>query len=96
MHAVHLSDWKGWSQGAPFPRPHLKFGSGGEDFLLEIVVYLRPSKGKQILSFLFVLMAVVFEQVLACCSLGLYYSAVIAALSIALQRYICSKLKLDY
>jgi len=45
-----------------------KLGSGGEGFLLEIVVYLRPSKGKQILSFVSVPMAVVFEQVLAYCS----------------------------
>ena len=28
--AVHLSDWKGWSQDPPFSRPHLRLGSGGE------------------------------------------------------------------
>lgn len=31
MHAMHLSDWKGWSQDLPFPRLHLRFSSGGEN-----------------------------------------------------------------
>ena len=48
-------------------------------------MYLRPFKGKQIL--FFVSVAAVFEQAFACCSLGLCYSAVVAALSIVLQYY---------
>jgi len=30
VYAMHLSDQKGWSQDPPFPRPHLRVGSGGE------------------------------------------------------------------
>jgi len=53
-------------------------------------VCLRPSKGKQLLPFVSVLMTVVFEQVLTCCSLGPCYSAVIAVLSLMLQFvYLC-------
>ena len=80
MHAMHLSDQKGWSQDPPLPRPHLRVGSGGKGILLEIPVYLRPSKGKQILSFVSVSMAASFEHNLACSSLGLCYYAVIAVL----------------
>jgi len=29
VHAMYLSDWKGWSQDSPLPRPHLRVGSGG-------------------------------------------------------------------
>jgi len=43
--AMHLSDGKGWSQDAPLPRPHLRFGNGGEDVFLEISAYRRLSKG---------------------------------------------------
>ena len=50
-HAMHLSDWKGWSQDALLPRPHVRVGSGGEGFLLEIPAYLRPSESKQLSSF---------------------------------------------
>jgi len=53
----------------------------------EIPAYLRPSKGKQILSFVSVLTAAAFEYIFTWCSLGLCYSAVIAMLSIALQHY---------
>ena len=28
VHVMYLSDWKGWSQDAPLPRPHLRVGSG--------------------------------------------------------------------
>jgi len=65
LHAIPLSDWKGWSQDTPLPRPHLRAGGGGEGILLEVRVYLRPSEGKQLLSFSSVPMAVVFEQILA-------------------------------
>ena len=52
VHATYLSDQKGWSQDAPFPRPHLRAGSGGEAILLEILAYLRLSKGKNFYLFL--------------------------------------------
>ena len=60
-------------------------GSGSEGLSLELPVSLRPSEGKQLLSFISVPTAVVFEQILACCILGLCCSAVIAVLSIALE-----------
>jgi len=86
VHAIHLSDWKGWSQDLPLPRPHLRVGSGDESILLEIAAYLRPSEGKQLLPFISVPIAVAFEQILTYCSLGTCYSRVIAAHSIALHR----------
>ena len=45
---MQLSNWKGWSQHPPLPRSHLRVGSGGEGIYLEIPVYVRPSKGKQL------------------------------------------------
>jgi len=83
VHAMYLRDPKGCSQDPPLPSPHLRVVSGGKGILLEILVYLRPSEGKELLSFIFVPIAVAFEQVLACCSLGPCCSAVIAVLSIA-------------
>jgi len=47
VHAMPLSDQKGWTQDPPLPRPYLRVGSGDESILLEISVYLRPSQGKQ-------------------------------------------------
>jgi len=47
VHAMQLSDWKGWNQVPPLPRPHLRVGSGGEGILWGILTYLRSSKGKQ-------------------------------------------------
>ena len=88
VHAMYLSDQEGWSQDPPLPRTHLRIGRGSKSILLEILVYLRPFEGKQILSFVSVSTAVVFEQVLACCSLGPCCSAVIAALPIMLQHAI--------
>ena len=80
MHAMDLT------QDPPLPRPHLRAGSGDKDVLMEVPMYLRSSKGKQLLSFVSVPTAVAFEQVFACCSLGLcYYNLLIAALSMALQ-----------
>jgi len=29
LHTIHLSDWKGWSQDPPLPRPHLRVANGG-------------------------------------------------------------------
>lgn len=55
--------------------------------MLGIPAYLRPSKGKQSFSFVFVHVAVASEQVPTCCSLGLCYSVVIAVFSIMLQSY---------
>jgi len=68
----------------PFPDLILSVGFRDKGILMEIPAYLRPSEGKQLLSFVSVLTAVVFEQVFTCCSLGLYYSTVPVALSIAL------------
>jgi len=48
VHARHLNDWKEWSQHPPLPRPHLRAGSGDRGISLEIFVYLRPFKGKQV------------------------------------------------
>jgi len=45
VHAVYLSDQKGWSQDAPLPRLHLRAGSGSKAILLEISAYWRPSEG---------------------------------------------------
>jgi len=85
VYAMYLSDWKRWSQDPPLPRPHLRVGGGGEGILLEITVYLKPSEGKQLISFISVLSAIAFAQTLTCCSLGPCYSAVIAVLSIVSQ-----------
>ena len=35
VHTMYLSDWKGWSQDAPLPRPHLRVGSAGKGDLSE-------------------------------------------------------------
>jgi len=53
--------------------------------LLEVSVCVRPSEGEQLLSSVSVPIAVAFEHILACCSVGPYCSADIAVLSIALQ-----------
>ena len=82
---MHLSDWKGQILAPSLPRPHLRVGSEGKSILLEILVYLRSSSGKLILPFVSVLTAVVFEQILACRTLGPCYFAVIAVASIILQ-----------
>ena len=84
VYAMHLSGCRMCSQDSPLPRPHLMVCSGGKAILLVIPAYLRPSKSKQIFfSFAFVPSAVVSDQILTCCSLGLCYSAIIAAFSIA-------------
>ena len=75
---MYLSDWKGWSQDAPLPRPHLRVGSGGEGVLLEIPAYLRPSEGKCLVSF--VSAAAAFGLVLVFCSQRLCYPAIIIPL----------------
>ena len=87
VQAMQLSDWNGWSQDSPLPRPHLRVGRGGKGILLEIPAFLRFSEGKQFLSFIPVLTAVIFEQILPCCSLGPCCSAVIFVLSIVLQAH---------
>jgi len=46
VYAMHLSDWKGWSQDPPLPRAHLRAGSEGMGFLLEIHAHPRSSEGK--------------------------------------------------
>ena len=82
VYLMHLSDQKGWGQDPSLPSPHLRVGSEGESILLEIPAYLRPSEGKQLLSFVSVLVVVASVQIFTC--LGLYCSALIAMLSIAL------------
>ena len=79
VHSMNLSDWKGWSEDQLLFRPHLRVGSRGEGILLEILAYLRPSKGKQLLSFISI--AAAFEHNLTCCSLGLCYHTDITAFS---------------
>jgi len=45
--ACSAMEWlEGWSQDPPLPRPRLRVSSGGKGIVLEIPVYLRPSKGK--------------------------------------------------
>jgi len=61
VQATQLSDWKRWSQDPPLPRPHLRVGSGDKGIFLETLVYLRPSEGKWIASFVSVLTAVTFQ-----------------------------------
>ena len=63
---AHLSDWKGCSQDPPLLTPHIRVGSGGEDILLEIPAYLRPSEGKQLLSVISAPTAALFGLVLIC------------------------------
>ena len=41
LHAVHLSDQKGWSQDPSLPRPHLRVGIGGKGISLEISCVLE-------------------------------------------------------
>ena len=33
VYAMHRSDWAGWSQDPPLPRPHLSIDSGGKAVL---------------------------------------------------------------
>jgi len=63
-------------------------------FSLGMPAYPRPSKGKQILSFVSVFTAAAFEHIGTCCSLMLCYPAVITALSIALQSPMANVLSL--
>jgi len=68
--------------GSP-ARSHLRVGSGSKAVLMEIPVYLSPSGGKQLFSFVSVPVAVAFEQILTCWTLLLSY---IVALSIVLWQ----------
>ena len=81
MYAMNLSDWKGWSQDPPLPRPHLRVGSGGEGDLTGDP-YLP--KASSFSSFVSVSMTAAFRFALTCCSLELCHSAVTAVLSITL------------
>jgi len=85
VHGMHLSDEKEWIQDLPLPRPHLKVGSGGKGLSLDVPVCLGSSEGKQLLSFISVCAAVVFEQTLICCSIAPFCFAVIAVVSTVLQ-----------
>ena len=77
VQAMYLSDWKECNQDPPPHRLYLRFGSGHESVLLEIFTYVRPSKGKQLFSFVFVSMVAVLGLILTCSSLGLCYPTVI-------------------
>jgi len=68
VHAMPLSDQKGWILAPTLPRPHLRVGSGGMGISLVISTYLRPSKGKQLFSFISASIAAAFGLVLICCS----------------------------
>ena len=52
VHAMLLSD-EGVQRDPPLPSPHLRAGSAGENPLLEIPAYPKPSIGKQIFFFIF-------------------------------------------
>ena len=80
-----LSDQKGWNQDPPLLRPHLRDGSGGKGILLEIPMCLRLFRGKQLLSFVSVPMAVMFERICICCSLGLSLLCFLSCYSITLM-----------
>ena len=86
VHAMHLSDQKGWNTDPSLPRRHLRAGSGSEDISLEILVYLGPLEGKKLLSLISVSAAVVLEQILTGYSLESCCSAVTVVLSIILQH----------
>jgi len=77
VHAVHLIDQNGWSQDPHLPRPHIRIRSGGKGISLEILMYLGPSKGKQLLFFVSVCTAAAFGLVLICCSQRLIYPALL-------------------
>ena len=63
MHAMYLSNQKGWSRDSPLPRALLSVDNGGKGIFLEISLYLRSSEGKQFLSFVSMPVVVVSEQV---------------------------------
>ena len=79
MHAIHWSNWKGWSQDLPLPRPHSRVDSGGKG--VSGWRFLLSSKGKL---FSFILVSVAFGLILAYYSQRLCHSAVIVVLSITL------------
>jgi len=83
MHTVHLSNWEGWSQDSALPMPHLRVGSEGRGFSVEVPTSLRSLKGKQLISFDNASTAAALGLVFTCCSLGLCYPTAIAVLSIA-------------
>ena len=53
LYAMHLNDWKGWSQDPTLPSPYLKAGSGNEGILLQVSAYVQFSKGKQLFFYFF-------------------------------------------
>ena len=54
MKGWSVVEMKEWSQDPPLPSSHLRVDSGGKGILLEILAYLKPSEGKQFLSFVYV------------------------------------------
>lgn len=87
-----LSDQKGWSENPPLPRLQLWVISGHESIFLVIPACLRSSESKQLLFLISVSIAVVCEQILACCSPGSCCSAVIAVFSVLLHLPFKNKL----
>jgi len=83
VHAVQLSDWKGWSQDSSLPRPHLRVGSEDEGILLDIPAYLWPSVVKQFF-FVSVSRAAMRGLIFTSCSLGLSHPAIVTVLSVTL------------
>lgn len=76
----------------PLPRSHLRVDSGGKGILLEIPAYSGPFNCKQIFfspPIVSLSMVPVFEHILACCSLGLCYLAIVTVFSIMLQHCMC-------
>ena len=61
VHSMPLGYWQGWNQDPSLPRHHLRAGSGGKGIFLEILAYLMPSEGKQLLFLISVPPAVVLE-----------------------------------
>jgi len=82
----HLVERQGQPRGAQVHAMQLNVLKGWSQV---ISAYLMLSEGKEILSFVSASMAVTFEHILTCYSLGLCYYAVIAVLSLVLQHYTC-------
>ena len=78
VRAIHLIDHKLWSQDPTLSSLHLTVGNGGKGISLD-VLFLMPSKSKQVVSFVSVSTAAIFEHILTCCSLGLHYYSITAA-----------------
>ena len=68
VHAMPLSDQKGWSENPPLPRLQLWVISGHESIFLVIPACLRSSEGKQLFSFISAFVVAAIGLVLICCN----------------------------